>query len=61
MTYIYEIDPDGRGDNYYEVFNDNNISPHNVGGWVITLSKQELNTYVKTCGSFIIQPYNINQ
>ena len=57
MKRIVEINPDGRGKNYYEVFDQSQANPQNMSGWIVTLSKSEMESYIKCCGPHSIIPY----
>ena len=57
MKRIVEINPDGRGENYYEVFDLSQANPQNMSGWIATLSKSEMESYIKCCGPHSIIPY----
>ena len=54
---IVEVNPDGRGENYYEVFDTDHANPQNQQGWVATLNKKELISYRKVCGEHTFVPH----
>ena len=54
MKEIIEIDPDGRGGIYYEVYDKEHANPQNLDGWVGTFTKSELETYKKDCGKYVL-------
>lgn len=57
MKRIVEVNPDGRGENYYEVFDESHANPQNTSGWAATLTKREMEAYIKCCGPHTIVPY----
>ena len=57
MKRIVEINTDGRGGNYYEVYDDDHANPQNASGWVGTFDKNEVESYKKECGEHTFVPY----